>query len=313
MTPSSDPQTRRGLGLTLVVLATACWSTSGVFISRIVANSALTPVQLAFWRDLTVAACLLLGLAVLRPSMLRIHRRDLPWLALMGALSIGLFHVLWNVSIVTLGASISTVMQANAPIIVTVVAWLLWREPLTARKLWAIGLAVVGTVLISRLDRTGDFAVPLSGLLLGLGTATAYGSMTLLGKKLSGSYGAWTILAYVFAFAALTLAPFQVGLPAPWPVAPAALLNFGALVAITTILGFGIYTTGLRHLQASVAAITANTEVPFAAVLSYLLLGERLDLWQIAGALLVVGAVVLISLPSRQAMRARQGLARHEA
>lgn len=313
MTTSDMPQSRRGIGLLLVVLATACWSTSGIFISKVVASSSLTPVQLAFWRDLSVAGCLMFALAILRPSLLRIHRRDLPWLALMGALSIGLFHVLWNIAIITLGASISTVVQANAPILVTVAAWLLWREPLTARKLWAIVLAVAGTVLISRLDRIGNFAIPLSGLLVGLGAAAAYGSMTLLGKKLSGNYGAWTILAYVFAFAALALMPFQFGQPVPWPIAPAALLNFVALVLITTILGFGIYTTALQHLQASVASITANTEVPFAAILSYLFLGERLDLWQIAGAVLIIGAVVLISLPTQRALQARRILTRHEA
>jgi drug/metabolite transporter (DMT)-like permease len=53
----------------------------------------------------------------------------------------------------------------------------------------------------------------------------------------------------------------------------------------------------LGHLQASVAAITANSEVPFAAILAYFILNERLDGWQIFGAVLVILAVVLVSLP----------------
>jgi drug/metabolite transporter (DMT)-like permease len=46
-----------------------------------------------------------------------------------------------------------------------------------------------------------------------------------------------------------------------------------------------------------VAAIVATTEVPFAAVVSYLALGERLDAWQVLGAVLVIGGVILLSWP----------------
>ena len=54
----------------------------------------------------------------------------------------------------------------------------------------------------------------------------------------------------------------------------------------------------MKRLHASVAAITANTEVPFAAVLAYIFLKERLDGWQVVGAALIILGVVLILLPS---------------
>ena len=82
------------------------------------------------------------------------------------------------------------------------------------------------------------------------------------------------------------------------------LLNYLALVGVTTLLGFGLYTIGLKRLHASVAAITANTEVPFAAALAYIFLGERLDGWQMLGAALIILGVALISLPSSAQRRA---------
>ena len=85
----------------------------------------------------------------------------------------------------------------------------------------------------------------------------------------------------------------------PWPLPPTVLGNYAALVLLTTISGFALYTIGLSRLQASVAAITANTEVPFAAILAYLILKERLDEWQILGAVLIIVGVVLISLPNK--------------
>lgn len=299
----------RALGLLLVVVATACWSTSGIFINLIIANSRITPIGLAFWRDIGTFACLLVGLAIFRRDLLRVARRDLPWLLVMGAFSIGLFHVLWNISVTTIGASVSTVIQSNAPIFVTVMAWLLWKEPLTTKKIAAIALAVIGTVLISRLDNLGQSDITVMGILIALAAALGYGSFSLFGKQLSSSYSSWTILVYVFGMASIVLFPFQFGSSSPWTEAPTVQLNFAGLVLLTTLAGFSIYTVALRRLQASVAAITANTEVPFAAILAYLVLGERLDGWQIVGAMLIITAVILISLPSPAARRARRTVA----
>lgn len=296
----------RLLGFLLVVAATMCWSTSGIFINLISDGSQLTPVSLAFTRDLATFLMLALGLALLKPELLKVKRADLPWLAAMGALSIAAFHVLWNTSVLMNGVSISTVIQCNAPVFVTIMAWLIWREPLSMVKLLAILLAFIGIVLISRLDQLGDMQITLLGLAIALGSAVLYGSFSLFGKKLAGSYSTWTILTYVFGFAALTLAPFQLLQQNPFPLSNTAVGSFVGLVLLTTIIGFGLYTSGLRRLQASVASITSNSEVAFAALLSYLLLGERLDAWQIVGAILVVGGVSLLSLPGLRARRERQ-------
>lgn len=293
-------------GLALVVLATACWATSGILINWVTTGSGISPVGLAFWRDLSTFAVLFIGLGVTRPGALRVRRRDLPWLAAMGALSIGFFHVLWNMAVMLNGASIATVIQSNAPIFVTVMAWLVWREPLTARKLTAIALAFAGTALIARLDRLQGMHISALGLGVGLLSAICYGTFSLFGKKLRGSYDSWTILLYAFGFATLALAPFQVGQPLPWPLPPAVLASFAALIFLPTVLGFGLYTIGLGRLQASVASITATTEIPFAALMAYFFLGERLDGWQILGAALVVVGVVLISLPRRNAARLQE-------
>jgi DME family drug/metabolite transporter len=292
------------VGFIMVLLATAFWSTSGIFIRFVSDGSAIQPVGLAFWRDLFTFLVLLLGLALFAPHLLKVRRQDLSWLFAMGAISIGAFHVLWNTSILLNGVSVSTVIQCNAPVFVTLAAWALWKEPLTKLKLAAILFAFVGIVLITRLDRLQDMSITLVGLGVALLSAVFYGTFSLLGKKLTGAYSSWTVLVYVFGFAALTLLPFQFGQGAmPWTFTPDVLGWFAGLILLTTVAGFGLYTAGLRRLEASVASITSNSEVAFAALLSYLVLGERLDAWQILGAVLVVGGVSLLSLPRLGARR----------
>jgi drug/metabolite transporter (DMT)-like permease len=287
------------VGALLVVLATACWSTSGTFINLILRSSGLTPWGLAMWRDLTTFLCLLAALAIWRPALLRVRRADLPWLAVMGGVGIGLMHIMWNTSVVLNGVAVATVIQCNAPVFVTAMAWLLWREPVTWRKVIAILLSLVGTVFIGRLDNLGGIHITPLGLLLSLGSAITYGILALLAKKLTGSYGSATILMYTFGFAALVLIPFQIGGGLLVPLSLPVVGYLAGLVSLTTISGFLLYTTGLRRLPVSVASIVALTEVPFAAAVSFFTLGEQLDGRQILGAAAVVGAVVFLAWPQR--------------
>lgn len=281
-------------GLVLAVLASACWGTSGLFINRILSDQPISTWTLAFWRELLTFLMLLVGVWWQRPLLLRVAGKDLPWLAGMGV-SMGGLHVTWNVSIMSNGVPAATVMQYNAPILVALVGWLLWREPLTTRKLAAMALGITGTALIAQIGAVGAQGLTLPGLLVGLGTAVSYGSFTLFGKKMAGSYSQWTIILYVFAFSTLALLPVQFGRALPWPVANSTLLAFAALILLTTIGGYALYTGSLRFLQASEAVIVSVTEVLFAAVLAFLLLGQLMDSWQMLGALLVVGSVILLS------------------
>ena len=295
---------RRWLGLGFVILATLCWSTAGLFITLIVRGSGISALGLAFWRVLTTSACLFVAILFVRPGLLRVKLRDLPWLAGMGALAVGVFQVLWILSVLNVGMSVATVIQCNAPIIVTIMARIVWREPLTWRKWTAIGLACLGTFLIARPTGAGNIRITPLGLLFPLGAALAYSGITLFTKKLTRDYNAWTILVYAFGFAALALLPFQIGRPMPVQISGPAWAAFAGLVLLTTIGGYTSYALGLRRLQASVASIAATIEVAFAAFICYVFLGERLDGGQIVGALVVVSGVILLSRPSGRVSRA---------
>jgi DME family drug/metabolite transporter len=287
-----EPSSRADVvGTLAVLLAAACWGTSGVFVKLVVGEVEVSALALAFWRDLTTFSILLLGIGLLRPAWLRVERRDLRWLVALGA-SLGIFHVFWNLAVMLNGAAVATVQQAAMPAIVAVAAWFLWREPLTWAKIGAIVLTFVGTVLVSGLDVLGQAQLTWGGMLIGLGT--------LFGKKVRATYNPFTTLTYAFAFGALTLLPFQFFTPQPWPVPASAFLWFAALIGLATITSFVSYTYALGRLPASVASILAMSEIAFVAVYAYWLLGERLTASQMVGAALVVAGVLLLSLRRRR-------------
>jgi drug/metabolite transporter (DMT)-like permease len=288
-------QTRSDLTSSLaVLLAAALWATTGIFVKLIATASDISALTLAFWRDLTTCLILLAVIGLARPGWLRVRWRDLGWLAAQGA-SLGIFHMLWFLSVLLNGAAVATVQQAAMPAIVAVVAWLVWRESLTWSKVLAIVLTFVGTVLVSGLGLSGKPGLSVGGLVLGLGIPLTYATWNLVGKKVRRRYNPFTMLAYVFAFAALVELPFQFLTPWPWPVAPLALLWFGGLIVLSTLIPFSVYTSALGRLPASVATILAMSEIAFVAVYAYLLLDERLSASQVLGSLLVVGGVLMLS------------------
>jgi len=290
-----SPSKNRITGILLVVFASICWGSSGVFIFNIVEKGGLTAVGLAFWRDLVSSLVLLAGLLIVNPKLLRVKKEDLPWLIGMGVISIGIFHIFWNIAVLRLGASLATVIQSNAPIFVTFMAWVLFKEELTFRKIVAIAAAVGGTVLAAGMIGNWDLQIDSAAIWIGLGSAFTYGTLSLFGKKLVGEYNSWTITFYIFLIGTLTIFLFQGGRPEPWPIGSGILPWMLGFVLMSTILGFGLYTKALSLLPASVAAIISTAEILSAAIFSSIFLGERLGIWQILGAALIIMGVVLVS------------------
>jgi drug/metabolite transporter, DME family len=281
-------------GYLLVLGAAALWSTSGLFIRWTVAASAFTPLSLAFWRDLTTFLCLFVGLALLRPRWLRVGWRDLPWLVGLGTVGVATFHVLWNLAILYIGYAAATVLLYSSPAFVALLAWLIWHEPLTRRKVLAIVLTLAGCVLVAGPEEIAGIDLTASGLLVGLVAALSYGGFSLFGRQVAGRYSPWTVLTYGFGFGSLALLPLQFGRAGPWPAAPETWVWFGGLVLLATIIPFGAYLAGLQRLPVSVASILAASEVVFGTFVGYAFFAERLQGWQFVGAALVVVGVTLI-------------------
>jgi drug/metabolite transporter (DMT)-like permease len=267
---------------------------SGVFVKLVLAEIEVSALALAFWRDIATFAVLLVFIGLLKPAWLRVRRQDLPWLIGMG-ISLGTFHVFWNLAVMLNGAAVATVQQAVMPAIVAVAAWIIWREPLTWRKIVAIAMAFIGTAMISGLDVSGETQLTLGGMIIGLGTPITYAAWVLFGKRVREGYSPFTTLLYAFAFGALTLLPFQFFTPQPWLINAQGLFWFACLILVATIIAFTAYTFALGRMQASVASILSMSEIAFVAAYAYILLGERLTVIQILGGALVVGGVLLLS------------------
>jgi len=63
-----------------------------------------------------------------------------------------------------------------------------------------------------------------------------------------------------------------------------------------TLVPFGLYFQGINLIRSTRASITATLEPISARLISLLALGETLEPLQIAGGILVIGAIILLQL-----------------
>jgi drug/metabolite transporter, DME family len=283
-------------GYALSVAAPLLWATTGVLIKYLLDMGA-PRLAIAFWRDAAIALVCLGALLALRPSSLRIDRRELRGFALTGMISVGLYHALWVTSIALNGAAVATVLIYTFPAFVTLGARLFFHEPIRRPQVAALALALLGCALVVRAYDPAVLRVSWLGALVGLSTGITHAGYVLFSQRAVQSHSPWVSLAYTMLFGTLALlamnlilAPqqlFAIGdTPLPWLVLLALALG-------PTLGGYALFTAALRHVPGRIASLIAVVEAPAAALLAALFLGERMEWRQLLGLALILGAIGL--------------------
>lgn len=282
-------------GYASIMGAATLWATVGLFYTKIGAYGVPAPTAV-FVRGLVTFFILLLGLALLRPHLLRVRRKDLPFFALMGLLTVALFFTTYAYAIYLLGVSVAAVLQYTAPAFVTVLAWRFFGEGLDARKLAALGLAFGGCLLVARVYDPAQVRLNLPGVLWGLAAGFTYALYTLFSKRAVRSYSPWTVLTYNMGFGVFFLGLTQSPSALTTVTAsPMAMLLIVIMAIGPTVGSHGLYVTGLTKVPASAASIMSTLEPVLAAILAYVVLHETLEPPQLIGAAAVMAAIIILS------------------
>jgi drug/metabolite transporter (DMT)-like permease len=263
----------------------------------------MPPLVLAFWRDFLVMSALAGVFALFTPGLLHLERQHLPFFVLYGFI-LAVFNSLWTVSVTLNGAAVATMLIYISPAFTALVGWRWENERLSALKIMAILLSIVGCVFASGAYDPSAWRVNPTGIIVGLGTGLAFTLYSLMGKASSGKgVRAWTATLYTFAFGSAFLLLAQRPRTFFWLSRPLAqgpggwrdaFLGWGTILLLAigpTLGGYGLYTVSLTYLPATTANLIVTLEPAMTAGLAFLFLGERLSLPQLLG-----GAVILIGV-----------------
>ncbi len=177
---------------------------------------------------------------------------------------------------------------------------LLFGEALTRRKVAALTLTIAGCACMSG-ALGGSLTIPMTALLYGLGSGLGYALYSIFGKLALRDYAPETVTAHSFAFAALGLIPLShPGELLPRLMEPDILLPGIGLALLCTVGAYLLYTSGLTHVDAGQASILATVEPVVAALLGFFAFHENATTAKLTGIVLILGAIVLASLPERR-------------
>jgi drug/metabolite transporter (DMT)-like permease len=283
-------------GYLCVVTAALCWASCGV-AGKALLQAGVGVFDLVQVR-ITLSACLLaMTFAVFARHLFRIRLRDLVYFFALGGVFMALNNAAYFYAISKIQVAAAILLQYLAPVIVAFFSILFWRERLTRFKLLALILAVGGCYLVVGGYNLQILRMNQEGILGGLAAAVCFSGYTLMGERGMHRHSPWTVLFYAIVFAALSwhilMSPFR------YLTAGFTLPQWGWLLYIAilgTIVPFGLYLMGVNHIRSTRAIITATLEPISAGAISFLLLGETLAFLQIAGGILVIGAIALLQL-----------------
>jgi drug/metabolite transporter (DMT)-like permease len=250
-----------------------------------------------------LAAVVLVALAVLRGAAIP-RGRTLGLLALMGGVAYVGQSLSYFVALTMTSAALLALLLYVYPVLVAVLATLLFRVPLTRARLVALGFAVAGAALT--IGPVGGAGWP--GIALGLLSALIYSGYILAGTRLSGRADALTSSTVITASAAVVFA-FVSALHGLAP--PASLSGWLAVLAISlvsTVIAVLAFLAGLARIGPTDAATLSTLEPAVTAVLSVAILGESLGAMQVLGGGLIVVAAIVVAR-SRVAARPSVALA----
>ncbi|MBR6514732.1 MAG: EamA family transporter [Clostridia bacterium] len=186
--------------------------------------------------------------------------------------------------------AVATLCYYFAPVIVTLVCPILFKEKMTLKAWICFVMSTLGLALITGIGRVGDYI----GIVFGIGAAVLYASVVLLNKYIKGVDGIHrTFLQFIAAI--VVLIPY---------VAFTDGFNFTTLdtKGLTALLVIGFVHTGITYcvyfstismLSGQKASILSYIDPLVAVIISVAYLKEPMEWYQWVGGALILGFTLL--------------------
>ncbi len=271
---------------------------AGVYIAAKWAAAEMPPWTLCFWRLALACAILLPVVRGHFGDMATLLRTRIVEVALVGVIGLTICQGAIYTGLQYTDATTAGIIMAICPMFTMVLAFIVLGERLGVWQGVGAAVAFVGVlVIVAR----GDLAT-LLGLKFNLGElwiilgALCWGLYTVLLKRLKFELDRLPLLVLLLGFGALGALPLYA-----WELLndPRSTIDSRGLIALAYVAAPGgalmyyLYNWSVEALGASRAGLLLYLQTAFVALLAYLLLGESLHGYDLAGAAFIVAGLVL--------------------
>ena len=268
----------------MFIISMLIFGTLALFVKKINVSSG----ELALYRAILAAVVIFIYLLITKQKInLKNIKKELIVILISG-MAMGFDWIFLFEAYKYTTVSIATLSYYFAPIIVTLVCPIVFKEKLTTKQIICFIASTLGIVLITDLGHLGNNNHIL-GILLGLTAAVLYATVIILNKYIK-SIGGIHRTFIQFLAAIIVLIPY---------VLFTSGINIGNLnsdgwvnLLIVGIVHTGItyclYFTSLKELPGQNAAILSYIDPVVAILISVFVLSETMSLVQIIGGILII-------------------------
>ena len=281
-----------------VIAALACsllWA--GVTIGGKMLSGTIPSFAFAFLRYGLASLCLL-PFVLMRKEKEPLKVRYLPILMFLGFTLVLVFNALFFNALYYSSATSVSLIGATNPILTMLVSALVFRHIPNRYQLLAFMLSFAGAALVITEGRMG-FEV-LKGsigeflMLLGVFCQIMY---TMALKKISTHFSPLFLSFATLISGILFVLPFVANKEFVHVVMNLTAGQWGILAFISclgTALAIYLYSIAIKHMGPARTSLTVFSSMPvFVFILAFLILGEKISIWQMLGGILVVSSLVV--------------------
>jgi drug/metabolite transporter (DMT)-like permease len=291
-----------------MLLAYACLALSMSMIGAYVGFSkvlvAVFPVFLLAWLRFGIAAVAMAHWLKREPEFPPLDAASKRLLFLESFLGNFLFSICMLYGMRYANAVTAGVVMAAIPAAVALLSWLFLKEKVSARTLFAIGLAIGGVALLAgHRSNTDNAPNMLLGIVLLLGAVFCEAAYVVIGKKLIGKVSARRISSIINLWGFALVMPFGIWQATSFDFASVSAAMWGGLAlyafAASTVAVL-LWMTGMKKVPATRAGVFTIFLPITSALVGIAFLNESFTSLHAVAFALALGAVLLATWPSRQ-------------
>lgn len=275
-----------------ILLGASLWGLIGIFNRRLSA-AGFSAQSIVTVRNLGGMVLMTLLFALFDRSIFKIKVRHLPYFFGTGVVSVLVFTLCYFRCQQLCSLAVAAILLYTAPAFVVLLSAILFKDPITKKKLLALGTAFLGCTFVSGIW-SGDAAMTGTGLLLGIGSGFFYGLYSIFARYALRYYKPLTVTYYTFVFAGVS--SLAVAKPAEIMALTRPDLALAALglVLVATVLPYMFYTAGLAKVDSGRASIIASVEPVVAALVGVAAFGEPMTLMVALGLGCILATVYML-------------------
>ncbi len=279
--------------------------------TKVIIQSGITPEQVVFIRSLSAGLIALIWVLSTNPKALRIEKRLIPRLLLLGIVGVGMLQWTYSQAVVLLPVGIALLIEYTAVLWVPIIALLIFKEPVKKQVWFGAALVLGGLAVVAQI---WDSQLNPLGILFGFGAAASLTTHFITGERIQRYLPTNVTLFYGMAIATVFFLPFSslsefdyagvtnlVDLTGNLAGSSAPVWVLLLMMGIAgSFLPMAFTYLALRHLSASLVGVVATSETILAALFALLWLGEVISLTQALGGMVVIVGIVIAQTARKQ-------------